>query len=331
VVDFDDGSASLKERRVKEMAIFMRLAAPTKAKAPRRRSALSSKIVPYLFTAPAMLLLVAFGVFPILVAAFVSLTNLNISGLADWSNVNFVGMNNYTKLFADHDFWQSLTNTAIFATIGVPSVVLLSLGVALLLNRSENVFFRILRSFYFIPAITGIVAISLVWGYLYNTQFGLLNWMLGLVHIAPIQWLSNPTLAKFSVALVAIWRGTGLNIIIFLAALKAVPKEYLEAAAIDGAGELTKTIRITIPLLRFAIFFVTVTTVIAWLQFFDEAYVLTSGGPLGATTSISLFIFDQGFQQNQFGYASAGSMILFMIIAVITIAQLRSRRQDIEY
>jgi multiple sugar transport system permease protein len=296
----------------------------------RGRGNLSARFIPYLFTAPAMLLLITFGVFPILVAAFISLTDLNISGLADWSNVNFIGINNYTKLFEDPDFWQSLTNTAIFAGIGVPSVVLLSLGVALLLNRSENVFFRILRSLYFIPAITGIVAISLVWGYLYNTQFGLLNWLLSLANIAPIQWLSDPTLAKFSVALVAVWRGTGLNIIIFLAALKAVPKEYLEAAAIDGAGEFAKTIRITIPLLRFAIFFVTVTTVIAWLQFFDEAYVLTAGGPLGATTSISLFIFDQGFQLNQFGYASAGSVILFLIIAVITIAQLRWRRQDVD-
>ena len=326
-----DGSAPFKDRRAKAMARSTYLARPNKVEARGGRGTLSSKIIPYLFTAPAMLLLVAFGVSPILVAAFVSFTDLNISGLADWSNVNFIGMNNYTKLFADPDFWQSLTNTAIFAVIGVPSVVLLSLGVAFLLNRSENVFFRIFRSFYFIPAITGIVAISLVWGYLYNMQFGLLNWLLSLVQIAPIQWLSDPTLAKFSVALVAIWRGTGLNIIIFLAALKAVPKEYLEAAAIDGAGELTKTIRITIPLLRFAIFFVTVTTVIAWLQFFDEASVLTAGGPLGATTSISLFIFDQGFQLNQFGYASAGSMVLFMIIAVITILQLRGRRQDVEY
>jgi len=151
------------------------------------------------------------------------------------------------------------------------------------------------------------------------------------VHIAPVQWLSNPILAKFSVALVAIWRGTGLNIIILLAALQAVPKEYLEAASIDGANEWIKTFRITIPLLRFAIFFVTITTAIAWLQFFDEAYVLTSGGPLGTTTSISLFIFNQGFQQNQFGYASAGSLVLFVLIAAITFVQLKWRKKDVEY
>lgn len=290
-----------------------------------------SKLTPYMFAGPAMILLFAFGLFPILVAAFVSLTNLNISGLADRSNIKFIGLSNYGKLFADPDFWQSITNTAIFALIGIPSVVLLSLGIALLLNRNGNAFFRALRSFYFVPAITAIVAISLVWGYLYNTQFGFLNWLLSLVHLPPVQWLSDPILAKFSVALVAIWRGTGLNIIILLAALQAVPKEYLEAASIDGASEWVKTIKITVPLLRFAIFFVSVTTAIAWLQFFDEAYVLTSGGPLGATTSISLFIFNKGFQQNQFGYASAGSLVLFAIIAVITFAQLKGRRKELEY
>ena len=278
-----------------------------------------------------MLLLFAFGIFPILVATLVSLTNLNISGLADVNNVKFIGLSNYLKLFADPDFWQSMINTAIFALVGIPSVVLLSLAIALLLNRSGNIYFRALRSFYFVPAITAIVAISLIWGYLYNTQFGFLNWLLSLVHIAPVQWLSNPILAKFSVALVAIWRGTGLNIIILLAALQAVPKEYLEAASIDGANEWIKTFRITIPLLRFAIFFVTITTAIAWLQFFDEAYVLTSGGPLGTTTSISLFIFNQGFQQNQFGYASAGSLVLFVLIAAITFVQLKWRKKDVEY
>lgn len=292
---------------------------------------LRTRLTPYLFTAPAMLLLLTFGVFPILVATFVSFTNLDISGLADRSNIKFIGFANYSKLFSDPDFWQALRNTGIFALIGIPSVVLLSLGVALLLNRSSSTYFRALRSFYFVPAITAIVAISLVWGYLYNTQFGFLNWLLSLVHIKPILWLSNPILAKFSVALVAVWRGTGLNIIIFLAALQAVPKEYLEAASIDGANEWIKTVRITIPLLRFAIFFVSVTTAIAWLQFFDEAYVLTSGGPLGATTSMSLFIFNQGFQLSQFGYASAGSIILFVIIAFITIAQLKGKRKDVEY
>lgn len=278
-----------------------------------------------------MLLLITFGVFPIFVALGVSVTNMNISAFANIRNVKFVGFDNYVKLFDDADFWQALGNTGLFAALGVPAIVLLSLAVALLLNRSDSRFFRALRSFYFIPAITAIVAISLIWGYLYNTQFGFLNYVLSLVGIEQVQWLSDPVLAKFSVALVAVWRGTGLNIIIFLAALQGVPKEYLEAASIDGAGEWRKTFSIVIPLLRFAIFFVTVTTVISWGQFFDEPFVLTDGGPLGATTSVSIFLYKEGFRLNQFGYASAGSIVLFAIIAVITLIQLRARKADDDY
>ncbi|MGV8858112.1 carbohydrate ABC transporter permease [Rhodoglobus sp.] len=290
-----------------------------------------NRLTPYLFVSPAMLLLITFGIFPILVAAVISTTNMNISAFADWNNVEFIGIDNYTKLFADPDFWQAIGNTGLFAVFGVPAIVILSLGVALLLNHSQSRFFRSLRAFYFIPAITAIVAISLVWGYLYNTQFGLLNYLFSLVGVPQVQWLSDPILAKFSVALVAIWRGTGLNIIIFLAALQGVPKEYLEAASLDGAGEWKKTFSIVIPLMRFAIFFVSVTTTIAWLQFFDEPFVLTDGGPLGATTSASIFLYKEGFRLNQFGYASAGSIVLFAIIAVITLIQLRVRRADDDY
>ena len=288
-------------------------------------------LTPYLFVSPAMLLLVAFGILPILVAAVISTTDMNISGFVRPENIKFIGFENYVTLFNDPKFWQALWNTGGFAVLGVPAIVVLSLAVALLLNRSDNVFFQTLRSFYFIPAITAIVAVSLIWGYLYNTQFGFFNYVLSLVGIPEVQWLSDPILSKFSVGLVAVWRGMGLNTIIFLAALQGVPKEYLEAASIDGAGEWQKTLMITLPLLRFAIFFVSVTTTISWLQFFDEPFVLTDGGPLGATTSMSIFLYKEGFRLNQFGYASAGSLVLFAIIAAITVIQLRLRRADDEY
>lgn len=291
----------------------------------------TAKLTPYVFVTPAMVLLMAFGVLPLVVALAVSFTDMDISGLANWGNVGFAGLDNYGRLFTDPDFWQAFGNTFFFAVIGVPAIVGASLAVALLLARSDSRFFRALRSFYFIPAITGIVAISLVWAYLYNTQFGLFNWLLSLVGVPPVQWLSDPLIAKFSVAFVAIWRGTGLNIIIFLAALQGVPREYTEAAALDGASSWRTTRSIVIPLLRFAIFFVTVTTIISWLQFFDEPFVLTDGGPLGATTSMSIFLYKEGFRLNQFGYASAGSVVLFVIIALITVLQLRLRRPDVEY
>jgi len=289
-----------------------------------RRSAL----VPYVLISPALLCLVTFSVLSIFVAAAVSLTNLDISGLADYSQVRFIGLHNYQTLFGDPAFWEALGNTAFFVAVGVPTLVIGSLAIAIALNYSRSRFFRALRAFYFVPAITAIVAISLIWGNLYNSQFGLLNWLLSLVGAGPVEWLTDPTIAKFSVALVAIWRGSGLDIIIFLAALQAIPPEYYEAAAVDGAGEWQKIFRITVPLMRFAIFFVTVTTLINWMQFFDEPYVLTQGGPVHATTSMSLYIYQQGFRYNEFGFASASSIVLFAIIAAVTILQLRARQAD---
>ena len=289
------------------------------------------RLAPYAFVGPAMLLLIGFGVLPILVAFVVSLTDMNLAGLGNWSRITFIGGQNYAALFADRQFWQALLNTAIFVVLGVPTVILASLGIALALNRSQGRFFRALRSFYFVPAITAIVAVALVWGYLFNTQFGLFNHLLSVVGLPPVPWLSDPTVVKFSVVWVAVWRGLGLNIIIFLAALQGVPKEYLEAAALDGASEFRRTVSIVIPLLRFAIVFVAITTTIAWLQFFDEPFVLTKGGPLGASTSISLFLYQKGFSASQFGYASAGTVVLFVIIAAVTLLQLRARRNDAEY
>lgn len=289
------------------------------------------RIAPYAFVGPAMLLLIGFGVLPILVAFVVSLTDMNLAGLGNWSRISFIGLENYTDLFADRQFWQAMLNTAIFVVLGVPTVIVVSLAIALALNRSQGRFFRALRSFYFVPAITSIVAVALVWGYLFNTQFGLFNYLLSVVGLPPVSWLSDPVVVKFSVVWVAVWRGLGLNIIIFLAALQGVPKEYLEAAALDGASEFRRTISIVIPLLRFAIVFVAITTMIAWLQFFDEPFVLTKGGPLGASTSISLFLYQKGFSASQFGYASAGTVVLFVIIAAVTLIQLRARRNDAEY
>jgi multiple sugar transport system permease protein len=284
-----------------------------------------STLVPYFLVSPALLCLVTFSVLSIFVAAAVSLTNLDISGLADYSQVRFIGLRNYQAMFGDPAFWEALGNTAFFVLVGVPTLVIGSLAIAIALNFSRSWFFRALRAFYFVPAITAIVAISLIWGNLYNSQFGLFNWLLSLIGRDPVQWLTDPLIAKFSVAFVAIWRGSGLDTIIFLAALQAIPPEYYEAAAVDGATEWQKIFRITVPLMRFAIFFVTVTTLISWMQFFDEPYVLTQGGPVHATTSMSLYIYQQGFRYDEFGFASAASIVLFAIIAVVTALQLRAR------
>ncbi|NJP35386.1 carbohydrate ABC transporter permease [Micromonospora thermarum] len=302
-----------------------RAAQPASAAAARGRSRRGA-LTPYLFVGPAFALLVVFGIVPILVAAGVSVTDLDLRGLGDTDAVRFIGLDNYRRLFGDGEFWSALGNTGIFIALGVPVIIVGSLAVAIALSQSSSRFFRLLTGFYFLPAITAIVAISLIWGYLLNGQFGLINYVLGLIGVDPVPWLSDPMMAKFSVALVAVWRASGLNIVIFLAALQSIPKEYYEAASLDGAGEWRKIISVTVPLLRFAIFFVTVTTLIGWMQFFDEPYVLTRGGPTGSTTSISLYIYQQGFQFNEFGFASAASLVLFVIIFAVTAIQLRARR-----
>lgn len=295
------------------------------SRAPARRVGAA----PYLLVGPAVLVLTLFGILPIVVAGGVSLTDLNIRGLGDPSTVEFVGLANYERLLTDGDFWNALRVTGILAAIGVPTVVLVSLTIALLLHTSGGRLAQVLRAFYFLPAITAIVAVALVWGYLFNSQFGLLNHLLSTIGLDPVPWLSDPVWAKVSVGLVAVWRASGLNTIILLAGLQGIPLEYDEAAQLDGANRWTRTWRIQVPLLKFALFFVTVTTVISWLQFFDEPYVLTEGGPNGATTSISLYLFQQGFRYNQFGFASAGSVILLVIIALVTVVQLRGRRLDV--
>lgn len=299
------------------------------AEADRRRAlAIGQQLVPLLFVSPAFACLLAFGILPILIAAVVSLTDMNIGGLGDWSSVHFVGLHNYQALFANSEFWSALGNTALFVVMGVPLVVLVSLAASIALNQSGSRFFRALRTFYFVPAVTGIVAISLIWGYLYNSQFGLFNHLLESIGLPRQQWLTDPTLAKISVVTVAIWRATGLDIIILLAAQQDIPAEYYEAASLDGAGPWRQIFSITVPLLRFALFFVTVTTLIWWMQLFEEPYVLTQGGPLGASTSVSLYIYQQGFQFNEFGFASAASLVLFVIIFIVTLVQLRLRKAN---
>ncbi len=293
-----------------------------------RRPHLRGGLAPYAFVAPSFFFLLAFGILPILVAGLVSLTDLDISGLANSDNIAFVGFDNYRKLLTDGDFWRSLRITGLFIIVGVPTIITISLTIALGLNMSSSRIFRAMRTFYFLPAITAIVAISLIWGFMYNTQFGLFNFLLTSVGLPAVNWLSDPLMAKVSVGVVAIWRATGLNIIIFLAALQSIPRDYYEAAALDGANGWATFRWITFPLLRFALLFVTVTTLIGWLQFFDEPFVLTDGGPAGATTSVSLFIYQEGFRFNRFGYASAGTVILFLIIVAVTAFQLRLYRSN---
>ncbi|WP_181347162.1 carbohydrate ABC transporter permease [Thalassobacillus sp. CUG 92003] len=286
---------------------------------------------PYMFIAPAVILLTIFSIIPILIAFVISFTNLDLKGLADWSNIEFIGLENYKELLSDDVFVTSLLNTGFYVVIGVPLVIICSLSIALLLNYGTSMLFKIFRSVYYMPSITNIIAVAVIWGYLYNTEYGLFNYLLSLMSIENIPWLEEPTIAKISLIILAVWKGIGINMIIFLAALQGIPRSYYEAAEMDGANRVQMLFNVTLPLLRYATFFVTVTTLIGWMQFFEEPFVMTDGGPLDGTISIALFIYKEGFQYSEFGYAAAGSFVLFMLIIVVTLVQFKLRKSDVEH
>lgn len=286
---------------------------------------------PYIFIAPAVILLTVFSIIPIFIALIISFTDLNLKGLANWSNISFIGLANYIELFLDEVFLKSIFNTLFYVIVGVPLVILVSLSIAILLNYGKNFIFSLFRGVYYMPSITNIVAVAVIWGYLYNSQYGLFNYLLSLIDVDKVPWLEEPTIAKISLIILAVWKGIGINMLIFLAALQGIPKSYYEAAEIDGANSRQKLFLITIPLLRYATFFVTVTTLIGWLQFFEEPFVMTDGGPLDGTVSMALFIYQKGFQYSDFGYAAAGSFILFIIIIIVTLLQFKLRKSDTDY
>jgi multiple sugar transport system permease protein len=286
---------------------------------------------PYFFIAPAVILLILFSILPIFVALIISFTDIDLAGLADWSNISFVGLQNYKDIFSDPIFIKSIFNTLFYVVFGVPFVIICSLGIALLINFGKSPIFKAFRAIFYMPSITNVVAIAVVWSYLYNPQFGLFNYLLKLLHLPPVPWLQDPTMAKISLIALALWRAIGVNMIIFLAALQGIPKMYYEAAQLDGASGWKQLTKITIPLLRHAIFFVSITTMIGWLQFFEEPFIMTDGGPLDSTTSVALFIYRNGFQFSKFGYAAAGSFILFIAIIIVTIIQFKLQKKEVDY
>lgn len=286
---------------------------------------------PYIFIAPALTILILFSLLPITIAFVISFTDMNLKGLADWSNISFIGIENYKTLLTDSVFHKAVFNTLFYVVIGVPLVIISSLSIALLLNYGKNLVFTVFRAVYFMPAITNIIAVAVVWGFLYNTEYGLFNYILSLADVDKVPWLEQPVMAKLSLIVLAVWKGIGINMIIFLAALQGIPNAYYEAARIDGAKRWQILFQITIPLLRYAIFFVTVTTLIGWLQFFEEPFIMTKGGPLDGTVSMALFIYQRGFQFSEFGYAAAGSFVLFIVIIIVTLIQFKMRKSDVEY
>ena len=279
------------------------------------------------FIAPALLLIGAFFFLPVLASFLLSVTDFDIYAVADPANARFVGLRNYRGLVQDPVFWTALRNTFYFALVGGPLTVAVSLGAALLVNAKAVRLKGLFRTIYFVPFVTTLVAVAIVWRYLYHPQYGLLNYALGFLGIGPIDWLGDPRWAMPAIILMAAWKNFGYNMLIFIAGLQSIPDELYEAADLDGAGPLRRFRHVTLPTLAPTFFFVGVVTMIGYFQLFAEPYVMTSGGPLRSTTSLVLFMYEEGFRWWRMGAAAAIAFVLFLVIFAWTLLQLRVERR----
>ncbi len=271
----------------------------------------------YLFLAPGLLHFLIFTLFAVGFAFFISFHKWNIIQ----PDKPFVGLDNYVRLFQDPRFLRAVTNTLTFM-IGVPLNLAAGLAVALLLNtkvRGQAIF----RTMFYIPVVTPLVVSSIIWKWVYQGDYGLLNYYLlkfGLIE-HKIVWLANPDLALPALIIMMIWGGTGGTMVIFLAGLQGIPEEMYDAAKVDGANALQRLLYITIPLLRPTTFFLLITGVIGTFQIFTEVYIMTNGGPLNRTTTIGYYLYTKVFRELDMGYTTAMAFVLFAMIFVFTLIQ----------
>lgn len=284
----------------------------------------------YALAAPALAAIGVFFFLPAIASLFLSFTDFDIYALADAANLRFVGVSNYARLLAEPRFWTALWNTLYFVFIGGPLSVAVSLAAALLINAHVVRFKGFFRTVLFLPVVTTLVAVAVVWRYLYHPRYGLLNRGLALFGIDPIDWLGDPQWAMPAIILMAVWKNFGFNMVIFLAGLQSVPERLYEAARLDGAGPWRQFTGVTLPMLQPTFLFVAVITMIGYCQLFAEPYVMTQGGPGDSTLSLVLLMYEEGFRWWNLGYAAALAFSLFCLILILTSVQPRLRRADVE-
>jgi multiple sugar transport system permease protein len=301
-----------------------REAAPAASSTARWRE----DLIGWAFAAPFVILFGVFLALPILASFFLSFTSFGLRDLQNPIGTTFVGLKNYVDLLSDGRFWSALLNTVYFVVVGVPVTLALGLLIANALNRGIRRFRTAFRVGYYLPVITSIVAIAVVWRFLLNPDVGLINMLLGGIGIKGPAWLADPVFAMPSIIAMAVWRNLGFAMVVFLAGLQAIPTSLYEAAAIDGAGRWQSFRYVTIPMLRPTILFMTVITTIGYLQLFEEPFVMTGGGPLDKTLSVTMYMYQEGFRFFHQGYASAIAYVLFVIVAIVAFLQFRFLRSE---
>ena len=280
----------------------------------------------WLFLAPALGLIGLFFFLPVIAGLLLSLTDFDIYAIGAPETARFVGLKNYAATLSSPLFWQAVKNTFYFVLVGGPLSVLVSLAAALLLHARATRLRSLFRTVYFAPVVTTLVAVAIVWRYLYHPRYGFLNHALGWFGVGPIDWLGDPTWAMPGIILLAVWKNFGYNMLIFAAGLGSISQELYEAAAIDGAGPWQRFRNVTLPGLAPVFLFVGVTTMIGFFQLFAEPYVMTQGGPLRSTTSVVLLMYEEGFRWWRMGIASTMAALLLVITLAGALLQISLRR-----
>lgn len=289
----------------------------------------ASMTAAYLFVAPAFIAILIFFFVPVISAFVMSFTDFDIYAFGDFNTVRFIGLKNYQHLFEDPLFWLSLKNTCYYVLLATPLSIAVSLGAALLLNSKLVKFKGIFRLSYFIPYITTLVAVAIVWRFIYHPKFGILNFFLGFIGIDPIDWLGDPNWAMPAIVLMSVWKSFGYNMIIFIAGLQNIPEDLYEAASIEGASEWQQFKSITIPMLAPTTLFISIITIVGYFQLFAEPYIMTQGGPLNKTLSIVGYMYQEGFRWWNMGYSASISFVLFFIILAVTIIQFKLQKNPL--
>jgi len=288
---------------------------------PARRRA---TVVAYLFALPFLASFAVFMVFPLLASLGMSFTDFTNRDIATPFGVDFVGLEQFTTLLSTPRFLRSLVNTLYFVAVGIPLTMVIALALAVALNSGITRFRTAFRVGFYAPVVTSIVAVAVVWRFILQPD-GLLNTALGAIGITGPNWLGDPAWAMPAMIMMAVWRSVGTLMVLFLAGLQNVPQDVLEAAEVDGANPWQRFVRVTLPILRPTLLLGAVLLSVGFLQFFEEPFVMTKGGPLDSTLSISYFTYNQ-FGFGNFGLASASSYILFVAIALLSLVQFRAFR-----
>ena len=297
------------------------------ANARRGRPRLRRAAIGWVFVAPFAVLILVFVAGPVLASLAMSFTDLRSADLRDPLGVDWVGFANFTKLFQDDLFLRSVVNTALIVALGVPLTIGLGMAAAIGVNSGLTRFRSAFRVGYYMPVVTSIVAIAVVWRFLLQPDSGLINGLLRLIGIDGPNWLASTTWSLPTIIVMIVWRGLGFQMVIFLAGLQTIPQELYEAARVDGAGAWKQFRHVTLPSLRPTLLFASLIGTIGLLFVFEEPFVMTRGGPLNATTTVSFHIYSQ-FGFGNYGYAAAMSYALFIAVVLLSILQFRLLRTD---